>query len=102
MSAPIKMRALDVVPMHIIYSGLSKNARNPEGAKVFLSWLASEEGALAYEEATGRGNPLIAKTKTAQFIHGKKLSEFPPEKSDELGALNEHFNKLLEAVGAAK
>ena len=57
---------------------------------------------LAYEEATGRGNPLIAKTKTAQFIHGKKLSEFPPEKSDELGALNDHFNKLLEAVGAAK
>ena len=100
--APIKMRALDVVPMHIIYSGLSKNARNPEGAKVFLSWLASEEGALAYEEATGRGNPLITKTKTAQFIHGKKLSEFPPEKSDELGALNDHFNKLLEAVGAAK
>ena len=56
----------------------------------------------AYEEATGRGNPLITKTKTAQFIHGKKLSEFPPEKSDELGALNDHFNKLLEAVGAAK
>jgi ABC-type Fe3+ transport system substrate-binding protein len=100
--APIKMRALDIVPMHIIYSGLSKNARNPEGARVFMSWLASEEGALAYEEATGRGNPLIAKTKTAQFIKGKKLSEWAPEKSDELGALNEHYNKLLEAVGQAK
>ncbi|MDO9403115.1 MAG: ABC transporter substrate-binding protein [Polaromonas sp.] len=100
--APIKMRALDVVPMHIIYSGISKNARNPEGARVFLSWLATEEGALAYEEATGRGNPLIAKTKTAQFIKGKKVSEWPPEKSDELGALNEHYNKLLEAVGQAK
>ena len=100
--APIKMRALDVVPMHMIYSGISKNARNPEGARVFLSWLASEEGALAYEEATGRGNPIIAKTKTAQFIKGKKLSEWAPEKSDELGALNEHYNKLLETVGAAR
>lgn len=100
--APIKMRALDIVPMHIIYSGISKNARNPEGARVFMHWLASEEGALAYEEATGRGNPLIAKTKTAQFIKGKKVSEWPPEKSDELGALNEHYNKLLEAVGQAK
>lgn len=100
--APIKMRALDVVPMHIIYSGISKNARNPEGAKVFVSWLATDEGALAYEEATGRGNPLIAQTKTAQFIKGKKVAEWAPEKSDELGALNEQYNKLLEAVGSAK
>ncbi len=100
--APIKMRALDVVPMHMIYSGISKNALNPEGAKVFLSWLATEEGALAYEEATGRGNPFVTKTKTAQFIKGKKLSEWAPEKSDELGALNEYYNKMLETVGAAK
>lgn len=100
--APIKMRALDVVPMHIIYSGISKNARNPEGARLFLAWLATEQGALAYEDATGRGNPLIAKTKTAQLLKGKKLSEWAPEKSGELGALNEHFNKMLEAVGAAR
>ncbi len=100
--APIKMRALDVVPMHIIYSGISKGAKNVEGAKVLLSWLASEEGALAYESATGRGNPLMAKTKTAQFIQGKKLSEWPPEKSGELGALNERYNKMLETVGAAR
>jgi ABC-type Fe3+ transport system substrate-binding protein len=100
--APVKMRALDVVPMHMIYSGISKNARNPEGARVFLAWLASEEGALAYEQATGRGNPIIAKTKTAQFIKGKKLSEWPPEKSDQLGALNDYYNKMLETVGAAR
>ncbi len=81
---------------------ISKNARNPEGARVFLSWLASEEGALAYEQATGRGNPIIAKTKTAQFIKGKKLSEWPPEKSDQLGALNDYYNKMLETVGAAR
>jgi ABC-type Fe3+ transport system substrate-binding protein len=100
--APIRMRALDVVPMHIIYSGVSKNARNPEGARVLLAWLASEEGALAYEEATGRGNPLIARTKTAQFIKGRAVSEWPVEKSGELGALNEHYNRMLEAVGAAR
>lgn len=100
--APVKMRALDVVPMHIIYSGISKNARNVEGAKVLVSWLASDEGALAYEEATGRGNPLSPKTKSAQFIAGKRVSEWPPEKSDELGALNEYYNRLLEAVGSAR
>lgn len=100
--APIKMRSLDIVPMHIIYSGVTKNARNPEGARLLMAWLASEEGALVYEEATGRGNPLVTKTKTAAFISGKKLSEWPPDKADELGALNEYFNKLLEAVGSAR
>ncbi|MET4576432.1 ABC transporter substrate-binding protein [Ottowia thiooxydans] len=100
--APIQMRALDVVPMHMIYSGVSKGARNPEGAKLLMAWLTTNEGALAYEEATGRGNPLVTATKTAKFIAGKKVSEWPPEKSDELGALNEYYNKMLEAVGSAK
>jgi iron(III) transport system substrate-binding protein len=100
--APVQMRSLDVVPMHTIYSATSKAARNPEGARVFLAWLAGEEGALAYEEATGRGNPLHPRTQTAGFIKGKTLSEWPPEKSEELGALNEYYNKLLEAVGAAR
>lgn len=100
--APMKMRALDVVPMHIIYSGVTKAARNPEGGRVFLAWLASEEGALAYENATGRGNPMMPKTKTSQLIAGKAISEWPPEKSGELGTLNERYNKMLEAVGAAR
>lgn len=100
--APIKMRALDIVPMHVIYSGISKDARNTEGAKVLLSWLSSKDGALAYENATGRGNPMVPETKTAQFIQGKKLSEWPPEKSADLGELNERYNKLLETVGAAR
>jgi iron(III) transport system substrate-binding protein len=100
--APVKMRALDIVPMHIIYSGITKGAKNPEGARVFLAWLASEEGALAYETATGRGNPLMPRTKTAQFIKGKKLSEWAPEKSGELGALNDLFNQILETVGSAR
>lgn len=100
--APIKMQALDIVPMHTIYSALTKNARNPEGAQVLLAWLASEEGALAYEQGTGRGNALVPSTRTAQFIKGKKLSEWPPEKSGELGTLNEEYNKLLETAGAAR
>lgn len=100
--APVKMHALDMVPMHTIYSGLTKGAKNPDGARLFLAWLASEDGALAYEQATGRGNPMMPKTKTAQFIKGKKLSEWPPEKSGELGALNDLFNEMLETVGAAR
>lgn len=100
--APIKMHALDVVPMHTIYSGVSAKARNKEGAEIFLAWLNSEEGALAYERATGRGNPLIPQTETAHFIQGKKLSEWPMDKSGELGRYNEEYNRILETVGAAR
>jgi ABC-type Fe3+ transport system substrate-binding protein len=100
--APIKYKVLDLVPMHTIYSGVSKNAKNPDGAKLFLAWLASDEGALAYEAATFRGNPLIPATKTAQLIKGKKLVEYPPDQSETLGKVNDDFNKILEAAGAAR
>jgi ABC-type Fe3+ transport system substrate-binding protein len=100
--APVAMRALDVVPMHMIYSAVTKGAKNTEGGKLLLAWLSTDEGAIAYEEATGRGNPLVPGTKTAKLIAGRRISEWPPEKSDQLGALNEHYIKLLEAVGAAR
>ncbi len=100
--APIKYKVLDVVPMHTIYSAMTKNARNPEGTMVLLAWLASDAGAAAYEAATHRGNPLIATTKTAQLIAGRDIAEFPPDKSDELGRINQRMNAVLEAVGAAR
>jgi iron(III) transport system substrate-binding protein len=100
--APIKYKVLDVVPMHTIYSGVTKNAKNPEGAKLLLAWLATEEGALAYEAATFRGNPLIPATKTAKLIKGRDIAEYPPDKSDTLGKVNDEFNKMIEAVGAAR
>jgi len=100
--APVRMRALDVVPMHIIYSAVSRGARNPEGARLLLAWLSTEAGALAYEQATGRGNPLIATTETAKFIAGRRVSEWPHDKSGDLAALNEFYNRLLEGVGAAR
>jgi ABC-type Fe3+ transport system substrate-binding protein len=95
--APIKYKVLDPVPMHTIYSGVSKNAKNPDGAKLLLAWLASDEGALAYEAATSRGNPLIAATKIGQLVKGKKLVEYPPDQAEAFNKVSDDFNKLLEA-----
>ena len=81
---------------------MTKNARNAEGAKVLLAWLASDTGAAAYENATHRGNPLIPSTRTAQLIAGRDIVECPPDKSDELGRINQRMNAVLEAVGAAR
>ena len=33
-----------VVPVHTIYSPGSNNARNPEGARLFVAWLTAHEG----------------------------------------------------------
>ena len=100
--APLKYRALDPTPMHTIYTSISKASRNPDGAKLLLAWLTSPEGAKAYEDATSRGTHLLPGTQAAALIKGKNISEFPVEKSDELGELNEKFNAMLAASGQAR
>jgi iron(III) transport system substrate-binding protein len=62
--APIKINMLDPTPIATIFTGLVKDTPNPNAAKLFLSWLHSDEGARAYEDATYRGNPYLG-TKSA-------------------------------------
>jgi iron(III) transport system substrate-binding protein len=100
--APLKVRALDTVPMHTIYTGIAKSARNMDGAKLLVGWLSTPEGAKAYEDATSRGNHLLEGTKAAELLKGKSAAEWAPEKSDHLGELNEKYNKLLAGVGQAR
>lgn len=100
--APLKFRALDPTPMHTIYTSISKTSRNPDGAKLLLAWLSSPEGAKAYEDATSRGTHLLEGMQAAALIKGKNATEFPIEKSDELGELNEKFNKMLAGAGQAR
>lgn len=99
---PLKAMALDLTPMYTIYSGVTKNAPNREGATLLAAWLSTPEGALAYESATHRGNPLIESTNTYALLQGKTIVEWPPEKSAELAAVSEEFNKILVTVGEAR
>ena len=69
---------------------------------VLLAWLASPEGNKAYENATNRGSHLIEGTRTYELVHGKNISEWPPEKTDEYSAVSEAFNGILAAAGEAR
>lgn len=100
--APLKLRALDPTPMHTIYTSISKTSRNLDGAKLFVAWLSSPEGAKAYEDATSRGTHLLEGTRASELVEGKNVAEWPPEKTDHLGALSEKYNKMLAAVGQAR
>lgn len=74
--APVKWTFLEPVPVIALYGILLKHGRNPNAGKLLLKWLGSDEGALAYEKISNRGNPFIKATKTAKLLAGKKISMF--------------------------
>lgn len=100
--APLKVVALDPTPMHTIYTSITTDAPSPNGAKLFLSWLTSPEGAKAYEEATNRGSHLLEGTKTQALLDGLAIAEWPPEETAEFSEIGEAFNEILATAGTAQ
>ena len=100
--APLAITFLDPTPVNSLYGAVVAKGGNPEGAQVLLAWLASEEGAKAYEAAVGRGNPLVKGTETAQRVGSTKLVEFDFDESDTLLRLDEELTKMLKAAGQAR
>jgi iron(III) transport system substrate-binding protein len=95
--APIKVVIPEPVPVDMLYDVVPAQAKNPSGGKLVALWLATPEGARAYEDATDRGNPLIEGTKTEALLHGRTLAEHPPEQAKREAEIVERFNKLLES-----
>ncbi|HKU84763.1 MAG TPA: extracellular solute-binding protein [Casimicrobiaceae bacterium] len=100
--APIGYRFLDPTPLAMLYGAVVSKGANPEGAQVLLAWLATPEGAKAYEDATGRGNPLIKETETAQRVGSHKLVEFTFDESPTLERLDAELTKMLMSAGKAR
>ena len=68
---------------------------------LFMSWLGSKEGALAYEKVSGRPNVFVPETNGAKLLQGKKLSMLDAEAevktAGEVGALEADLSKLFQA-----
>ena len=99
--APIGIAFTDPVALSTIWSSVINKGANPEGAQVLAAWLATVEGANAYEAATGRGNPFVQGSQTQKLIGGRKLSEFPVDETAAYVAVQTKYNKIL-AGGQAK
>ncbi len=99
--APLRYLVPEPAPISSLYSFMPKAGRNRPGGKLFSLWLATEEGALAYEAATGRGNPLIAATRTAQLLAGHTSVEQKPEDADATLPLIERYDAILRQTGQA-
>ena len=97
--APVKMVGLDPTPMGLICGGILKYGRNPNTARLFLSWLASPEGAKVFEDETKRGNFFVPGTETSKRLQGLKLSFHAAEQSireaKKLNALEVEFSRKL-------
>ncbi len=95
--APIKVVIPDPASISTLYSVVPAKAQNASGGALFALWLATPEGAKVYEDATDRGNPYIAGTRTNELLKGRKLAFFPPAKVAEEAAAVQRFNKMLES-----
>ncbi|NNF25765.1 MAG: extracellular solute-binding protein [Gemmatimonadetes bacterium] len=75
--APVAVTRLSPAPVSTLYTVVASGASSPNTARLFASWLASPQGAMAYDAATGRGSMWVPGTETAAFLAGIETSEFP-------------------------
>lgn len=95
--APIKVVVADPAPLNTLYSFVPAKAKNPAGGALLAIWLATPEGAKAYEDATDRGNPFIEGTKTHAMLKGRKVSQFTVEQAPQEAAIIQRINKMIES-----
>lgn len=93
--APIGFRFLDPVPVAPVWSAVVADGGNPEGAQILAAWLSGEDGAIAYEEATGAGSPHLPFTKIHQLVNGLTISAWPFEETPQSNSLVEEFSRSL-------
>ncbi|MBY0338534.1 MAG: substrate-binding domain-containing protein [Acetobacteraceae bacterium] len=97
--APVEIVTLDPTPTTSIWTSVARLAPSPNTARLFVAWLATAEGARAYEDATQRGSALIQGTRTAEMLRGKTVVEYGPEETDQFRRWLTRFNDVLKAGG---
>lgn len=98
--APIDVIMLDPTPISAIWTAAVQGTTRPNAARLLGAWLATTDGARAYEQATSRGHPLMAETDTGARLRGLTLSEWPIERKDEFARISEAFGARLNASAA--
>jgi iron(III) transport system substrate-binding protein len=93
--APIKVVVPDPAAINALYSFVPAKGGNIAGGELLALWLATPEGARAYEDATDRGNPAIDGTRTQTMLKDHTIAVFPIAQSDRETELVGKFNKLI-------
>lgn len=97
--APIRVSVPDPAAISSLFSFVPAAARNKDGGRLLALWLATQAGARAYEEATGRGNYLIDGTDTARLLANRTIAEFTPDQTERMLPILARFNRMLAEGG---
>ncbi len=98
--APIEVVMLDPTPMSAVWTAVTTPARRPAAAKLLGAWLATPDGARAYEAATERGHPLMEETETGKRVQRLTLAEWPMAEKDVYARIYEAFNARVNEGNA--
>jgi iron(III) transport system substrate-binding protein len=101
--APLKIAIFDPVPLSLLYAGVVKFGKSPNTGKLFLAWLETKDGALAFEKATQRGHLPVKETKTAQLLEGHTHSywtaQYEIDNADHINGFETELAKILQRRG---
>jgi ABC-type Fe3+ transport system substrate-binding protein len=98
--APIRLTVPDPAPVSAIYTGLLADTRKPNAATLLAAWLATPAGAIAYERATHRGNPLVPGTVAQRLLQGHQLAEWPMERKADYTRLLDMYDGMVNESDA--
>jgi ABC-type Fe3+ transport system substrate-binding protein len=93
--APIRLHVPDPVPVSALYTGLLADTKKPNAATLLAAWLATPAGAIAYERATDRGNPLVPGTVAQRLLQGHQLAEWPIDRKADYTRLLDMYNGMV-------
>lgn len=90
--APIGVSLLDPTPVSAVWTAAVAGTRRPNAARLLGAWLATPDGARAYEAQTDRGHPRIPETETGARVGRLTLAEWPMDRKDEYARIYEAYN----------
>lgn len=97
--APVGWVLAEPVPILPLAYGVTKNAKNPNAAKLLIHWLTTPEGAIIYEKQTHRGNPLVEGTEFSKLMGRLRTADFPSDKYEEYVKATMAIEDLLKREG---
>lgn len=98
--APIEIVLLDPTPVSAIWTAVTAPARRPKSAALLGAWLATPDGARAYEAATERGHPLLPETETGRRVGALTLAEWPMAEKDAYARIYDALNARVNEASA--
>lgn len=96
--APLKHVFLDPTPMEMLHSFIPIKGTHPNAAKLFMVWLHSREGNIAYENVVYRANPRIQGTNYSKLVANAnvRLAEYPFDRMKEYSEAMRRMSDIMK------